>query len=255
MSVWNPELYERFERERSRPFHDLAALLRPVASPRVLDLGCGTGALTAGLHERLGARETIGVDSSETMLEKASAHATESLRFERRDLREVADLGTFDVVISNAALHWVEDHEALLARLASSLAEGGQLAVQVPANHHHASHTVAAELAAEEPYASWLGGYVRVAPVLEPRAYAELLHRLGFREQEVLQRVYAHLLPNWREVVRWVEGTTLTDYQRRMEPAEYAAFLAEYETRMGRALPHDEPLLFPFQRTFFWGRT
>ena len=68
---WDPAQYERFRDERSQPFFDLLALVRPADAMRVVDLGCGTGELTREMHRRLGATETLGVDSSEAMLSKS----------------------------------------------------------------------------------------------------------------------------------------------------------------------------------------
>src|SRR5690242_11102314 len=104
---WNPAQYERFKEERSRPFFDLLALVRPRDGMRVVDLGCGPGELTRAMHEKLRARETIGVDSSESMLGKAGALAGAGLTFERGDIATFGDRGTFDLVFSNAAIHWV----------------------------------------------------------------------------------------------------------------------------------------------------
>jgi len=78
----------------------------------VLDLGCGSGALTAQLHETLGAQRTLGVDRSQAMLEGASTHELQGLEFLEADIADVAKgsiepcpEGAFDVVFSNAALH------------------------------------------------------------------------------------------------------------------------------------------------------
>src|SRR5262245_43458962 len=99
--AWNPEQYNRFRAERSAPFFDLLALVRPIAGMRVIDLGCGTGELTRELHQRLGARETLGIDSSTAMLEKAAAHAGDGLSFARGDIGEFAPPASFDLVFSN----------------------------------------------------------------------------------------------------------------------------------------------------------
>ena len=72
---WNPEQYDRFREERSQPFYDLADLINARPGMRVLDLGCGSGRLTAWLHERLGAGETLGVDSSPAMLRDSADYA------------------------------------------------------------------------------------------------------------------------------------------------------------------------------------
>jgi trans-aconitate 2-methyltransferase len=68
---WSPGQYDRFAAEREQPFHDLLALVEPAPGGLAVDLGCGTGRLTHALHERTGADETIGVDSSARMLDKA----------------------------------------------------------------------------------------------------------------------------------------------------------------------------------------
>src|SRR6185295_5637106 len=73
--AWDPRQYERFAAERRQPFVDLAALLRPNLGMKVVDLGCGTGEATRDLHRQLGAAETVGLDSSPAMLDKAAAHA------------------------------------------------------------------------------------------------------------------------------------------------------------------------------------
>ena len=89
--VWNPAQYERFRDERSQPFFDVLSFVRPRPGMRVVDLGCGTGELTRALHRRLEARETLGIDSSESMLARSRAHAGEGLRFERRDILAFID--------------------------------------------------------------------------------------------------------------------------------------------------------------------
>src|SRR5438105_15806692 len=119
-SAWCPDQYERFAAERSWPFYDLLALVRPVQGPRVVDLGCGTGGLTQQLHIRLQASETLGIDHSPAMLEQAAPLAGEGLRFEEGDVASFAGAG-YDVVFSNAALQWLGDHRAVLRRWAAAL--------------------------------------------------------------------------------------------------------------------------------------
>src|SRR5262249_32124655 len=244
--VWNPDQYERFRSERQQPFFDLLALVRPAPGLRVIDLGCGTGELTRELHHRLGARETVGVDSSAAMLERAADHEAEGLRFERGDIADFAAVDAFDLVFSNAALHWLPDHPALIGRLSRALRRDGQLAVQIPANHDHPSHTTAVEAATEqgiEPHAS---------QVLAPEAYAAILGRAGYAEQHVRLQVYTHRLESRAEVVEWVKGTLLTDYARRLEKEAYADFLARYRARLLPKLEDVQPYLFTFKRILFW---
>jgi len=253
---WKPDLYGRFADERSRPFHDLLALVRPRPGMRVVDLGCGTGALTAEAHRQLAARETLGIDASPAMLAKAAPLAGGGLAFRIGDAGELGPetAGAWDLVLSNAALHWVPDHAALLPRLAGSLAPGGQLAVQVPANHDHPAHLAAHAVAREAPFAAALGGHVRETPVLAPEEYALLLRRAGLAEQDVHLRVYVHELASRAEVVEWLRGSLLTDYERRLPSDVFAAYLEAYRARLAAVLPDERPYPFTYKRIFLWGR-
>jgi trans-aconitate 2-methyltransferase len=257
--AWNPEQYERFRKERSQPFFDLLGLLRPVQGARVVDLGCGTGELTRELHTRLGAVRTLGVDSSEAMLARAAPHALPpALSFERADIATLASAwsrepkGRFDIVFSNAALHWLPSHEHLLSQITCAIAPKGQLAVQVPSNHDHPTHTIAASLAAEPQFRGPLAGHSGKTAVLSPEQYALLLNGLGYAEQHVQLVVYAHLLPSREEVLEWVKGTMLTDYEARLPPELFQEFLARYKKLLFKVLRDDRPFFYPFKRVLFW---
>jgi trans-aconitate 2-methyltransferase len=242
---WNPDQYERFRAERAQPFHDLVALIEPQPRMRIVDLGCGTGELTRQLHERLAAEETLGIDSSESMLAKAPA--ADALRFERAEIESLDSDRTFDLVFSNAALHWVPNHETLFARLTSLLSERGQLAVQMPANDDHASHRVAGEVAERSFEIA-----PRVHDVLPVARYAELLHALGYKRQHVRLQIYGHLLDDTRGVVEWVKGTLLTDYQRRLGD-RYAEFVEQYTARLLEVIGEKSPYFYTYKRVLLWG--
>jgi trans-aconitate 2-methyltransferase len=255
--AWDPAQYDRFRDERTRPFFDLLDLVRPKEAMRVVDLGCGTGELTRTLHERLGARDTLGVDSSPAMLERSRSFEGGGLRFERReigDLLAATEPGRWDLVFSNAALHWLPDHESLLARLTAALAPGGQLAVQVPANHDHPSQIVAGEVAAEPPFREALQGFVRRSPVFPPEDYAVRLEGLGYPEQHVRLVVYGHRLASREDVVEWVKGTLLTDYQKRMPEELFPRFLERYRERLRPRLSDAQPFFLTYKRLLFWAQ-
>ena len=251
--MWSPAQYDKFKNERSQPFFDLLDLVRSRKPARVIDLGCGTGELTKVLHERTEAEQTLGIDSSAEMLAKAPK-GVPGLSFEVRSITDVSPTDRFDLIFSNAALQWLPAHEALFTKLASLLAPGGELAVQMPSNYGHPSHAVAAEVARLPRFATILNGYVRPVDVLAPATYSALLHRLGFTEQTVRLQVYGHVLESREGVVEWVKGTLLTDYSSKMQPHEYDEFLAEYKERLWARLPDDRPYFYPFERVLLRAR-
>jgi len=228
-------------------------LVCPRPGLRVIDLGCGTGELTRDLHRTLAAVETLGLDSSPAMLAASASFAGDGVRFALGDLATLPAEPQWDLVFSNAALHWVPDHEALFRRLVAALAPGGQLAVQMPANFEHASHRVAAEVAGEAPFRDALGGWTHGVAVLTPSQYAVLFDRLGFREQHVRLQIYAHRLTARDEVVEWTRGTLLTAYERRLPPELFARFVDRYRARLLPGLDDARPYLFPFPRLLLWG--
>lgn len=250
---WSPAQYERFRAEREQPFWDLLRLLTVPEGGRAVDLGCGTGALTRELHLALRARETVGVDSSESMLARAREVNEPGLRFVRGDITEWKPEQPYDVVFSNAALQWLDHHEQLFARLRSFVAPGGALAVQVPANYDHAAHMVAAEVALEEPFVSAMAGYTHRSTVLTPEAYAEMLYALGLRDLHVRLQVYAHELESTSDVVEWVRGTLLTDYKPRMPEDMFADYVTRYRVRLLDTVGDQRPYLFAFKRILMRG--
>lgn len=242
---WRPDQYERFKEERKQPFLDLVALVEKRPRMRIVDLGCGTGELTRELHQHLAAEESIGIDNSETMLLKSSAFGSAMLRFERGDIEAFVADRPFDLIFSNAALHWVPDHHALLKRLASFLAPHGQIAIQMPANDDHPSHATAAEIARE------LGVEPRHDPLLAIDEYARLLNAIGFKRQHVRMQVYGHELESTSSVIEWVRGTLLTDYERRLGD-RYPDFLQQYSAKLLARLGEKRPYFYTYKRVLMW---
>jgi len=253
---WNPDQYERFFAERRQPFDDLLALCIPVPGGRVVDLGCGTGNLTAELHARMQAAETVGVDSSESMLARARANHADvpGLTFAEGDIETWRGEG-LDLVFANASLQWADDHLNLLARMRTALAEGGQLAFQVPSNFRHPSHLLARQVANEAPFIDALDDDIpedRGRFVLSPEIYADLLYELGARKQIVRMEVYGHELSSTSDVIEWVMGTLLTPYRSRLSPELFTAFVERYRERLLEELGEREPYFYGFRRILCW---
>jgi len=254
IDVWDPEQYDLFRKERGQAFSDLVSLVQPEVGMRVVDLGCGTGERTLELHTRLAARETVGVDSSDAMLGKRRTVEGPGISFVRSDLAAFDPKEPFDLVFSNAALHWLPDHRKLLPHIARLATPHGQIAVQVPANDDQPSHTVAARVASEEPFRTALGGFVMRPSVLRPERYASLLWESGFRDLHVRLQVYTHELGGPEDVVDWVKGSLLTSYKQRLEPRLYEDFLARYAELLLHEVQGGSPFLFTFKRILMWGR-
>jgi trans-aconitate 2-methyltransferase len=244
--MWSTGQYEKFKSERQQPFFDLLALVEKRPRMRVADLGCGTGELTRELHTALGVSETVGIDDSDAMLAKARTFAGDGVTFEKKRIQSFEPGVPFDLLFSNAVFHWVPDHIELFARLTAYLSADGQLAVQMPANDSHASHQVAAEVGHE------FGVEPRPDFVLPIERYAALLHRLGYRQQQVRMQVYGHVLPSTGDVVEWVRVALLTHYQSLLSPERFEQYLAAYREQLRAVLGDQQPYFYTYKRVLIW---
>lgn len=94
-------------------------------SERVLDLGCGDGSLTAQLADLLPQGEVVGIDASQGMIDVANEKKRTNLSFLPKDINHLDFVEEFDLIYSNAALHWIKDHNRLLRNVRCALRDGG----------------------------------------------------------------------------------------------------------------------------------
>lgn len=247
---WDPDRYLAFSAPRREPAVDLLRRV-PLEAPRLIyDLGCGPGSVTALLCERWPAARVIGIDNSPDMLAQAPA------RCPRAEWRE-GDIAAWrpdappDLIYSNAALQWLDDHRRLFPRLIAALAPGGVLAVQMPYNSDSPSQRLIAETVESGPWAARLRRRLRPWPMLSPPAYYDLLRASG-AEPVIWQTEYLHVLDGDQPVLAWTKGTALRPVLEALDPEERAAFEADYARRLAAAYPPraDGRTLFPFNRLF-----
>jgi trans-aconitate 2-methyltransferase len=255
--AWNPQQYLQFEGERLRPALDLLARVPLHAPGIVVDLGCGAGNVTRVLAQRWPDAKVIGVDNSDAMLAKARVACTDLPRVEfiRADLATWQPAAPVDVIYSNAAMQWIDDHAALFPRVAAMVRAGGTLAVQMPDNHHAPSHRASVELARSVAWSAKLAGVVRSTPVAAATSYFEWLSPRA-RSVDIWSTEYLQVLPvrsdGEHPVVAWTRGTWLVPFLSALDDNDQKSFLEAYATQMAIAYPPsaDGRTLFPFRRLF-----
>lgn len=242
---WNPDVYDRFKDDRYAPFEDVLDLIAVRPGLRVLDLGCGTGELTARLADHLPQSRVLGIDSSASMIARAWARVQPGLRFERTRIEDMT--GQWDVVFSHAALQWLPDHARVLPHILGLVAPGGQFAAVIASDHTVAARALLRDTAREAPFDAALGGYVRQVDILPLERYAELLLAHGARDITVFEKLYPVALRDVDELIAWYRGTALVPYLDRLPDDLHAAFLDRYRAKLRARWP-DGPVLYPGAR-------
>lgn len=247
---WNPQQYERFAAPRLRPAVDLLARIPPGPRRHIVDLGCGGGQVTRLLRERWPEAEITGIDSSAAMLERVRGEI--DARFVQADLNRWSPPPEVDLLVSNAALHWLDDHSSLLARWLDVLRPGCAVAIQMPRNHDAPSHRAMAEAA--EPWAARLGGVRTIRPVGSPADYARLLAP-RVAHVDVWETTYIHVLTGADPVVEWTKGSGLRPYLGALGDGA-DGFVEAYRRLLRQAYPPepDGTTLYPFKRVFVVGQ-
>lgn len=247
---WHAKQYVLFENERTRPVRDLLAAV-PATDARVaVDLGCGPGNSTETLAARLPGAQISGLDSSPDMIDAARQRLPQ-YRFEVADITTWDAPGPYDVILANAVLQWVPDHERLLPSLVAKLAPGGSLAVQMPDNLDEPAHRLLREIAANGPWAHKLKGAERTLRHGADWYYA-LLAPLCARV-DVWRTVYHHPLAGGADaVLEWFKGSALRPFLAELDDGEQSAFLQRYRDAIALAYPAlaDGTVLLPFPRLF-----
>jgi trans-aconitate 2-methyltransferase len=253
MSSWNATQYLRFADERTRPCRDLAARIGVVGPRRIIDLGCGPGNSTAVLGRLWPDAELTGLDSSPEML-AAAGRDYPAMRWLQGEIAAWAgqEGPAFDIVFSNAALQWVDDHGAVFPAMLRRVAAGGVLAVQVPAESNSPSQRGIRDLAASpewrDRFTHSVADWHSEAPEFYYDAMAPHAARL-----DIWQTEYLHVLDGPEGIVEWYRATGLRPFLGALpSDADRSAFLADYLERIKKShTPRiDGRVLFPFLRTF-----
>jgi trans-aconitate 2-methyltransferase len=212
--VWNPADYAANSAAQLAWARELIAKLKLRGDERVLDVGCGDGKVTAELARAVPKGTVTGVDTSPEMIRFACA-AFPRLDFRRMDARRLRFARPFDVVFSNATLHWVDDHQAFLRGAAACLRSGGRLMVSCGGKGN--AQDVFSALRPEMRLKRWREFFCTMpAPYFfyAPEDYEKWLPRYGFKSLGV-QLTPKDALHEGREgFAAWFRTTWLPYTQR-----------------------------------------
>jgi len=251
---WNPDIYNQFKNIRYQPFFDLMNLISSENLKKGIDVGCGTGEQTHILSEKFEHAEFLGIDSSAEMLAEAVQFQNERLRFLKIPVEDLIRTDEkYDLIFSNAALQWSDDHQVLFPKLLSLLSEKGQFAVQMPVQSENILNKILFQLASEEPFRTQLGSWNRVSPVLSIDEYAQILFDAGLKDLNISVKVYPIIADDYEKLYQFISGSALIPYVEKLDEVDKEKFITEYKKRISEQF-NNFPAIYAFKRLLLYGR-
>ncbi|MED5572698.1 MAG: methyltransferase domain-containing protein, partial [Pseudomonadota bacterium] len=225
--TWDPAQYLTFGGHRIRPAIDLLSAVPMEAPKTILDLGCGTGNITEFMQARWPEAKIVGLDNSADMLAKAQ-DAHPDITWIEAEIGNWSPEAPFDLVYSNAVLHWVPDHGALFPDILKWVTPNGYVAIQMPRNFQARSHTTVYETIRNGDWRTRLEPMIRDEPTSPPTFYYDLLKPLA-QSLDLWETEYQQILEGENPVPEYVKGTWLKPFLDALEEPEKSAFEADYK--------------------------
>lgn len=223
MKDWNSTQYTKFEKERTKPSIDLINRINNFPKS-ILDIGCGPGNSTNQLYEHFPKAEILGIDSSDNMLDRAKSSYAH-LEFQKCVVPDEIDkLENFDLIFSNACLHWIPDHKSLFPKLIKKLNSGGMLAVQMPLVQNAMFYKVLNRLISTDKWKKLRD--IHIFHNLSPDETYDVLSEIS-TDVTMWDTTYYHIVPSYSSVIDWYKGSGLRPYLDVLDQEEEAEFLHE----------------------------
>ena len=182
---------------------------------RILDLGCGDGALTAQLAALVPQGSVLGIDASRGMIEAAHAHASGNLSFEVHDINDLDFENKFDIVFSNAALHWIKDHQTLLNNALRALHKGGVLRFNFAGDGNCANFFGVVKEALQLPqFARYFSGFEWPWYMPSIEEYEQLVQRIPFAQARVWGENADRYFANQETMIGWIDQPSLVPFMQ-----------------------------------------
>jgi len=231
MYQWDAVDYHKSSAEQQQWGIELLNKLDLRGTERVLDLGCGDGKIPAEIARRVPNGSVVGIDKSEDMIRFATKHFSQhtffNLVFEVKDARDMDFNREFDVVFSNAALHWVPDHLPVLKRITKSLKHEGKVIAQMGGKGNaSAILKVLDTMIDSEKWACYFKGFSVPYTFYEDQGYKVLLESAGLtvKRIELIAKQMVH--DGCDGLAAWIR-TTWLPYTRRVPENLQSDFIHE----------------------------
>ncbi|NPV51324.1 MAG: methyltransferase domain-containing protein [Candidatus Methanofastidiosum sp.] len=199
----------------------------------VLDLGCGDGALTKQIACLVPKGKVLGIDSSEGMISTAKDLEGGNLSFQKMDINLISFRGRFDLIFSNATLHWIKDHKKLLENCYNALKPGGSIRFNFAGQGNCSNfYKVIQDIISNERYKGYFESFEWPWYMPSIEEYKILLCETNFKEIEIWEENSDRYFENQDEMIRWIDQPSIVPFLRLVDTDDKDRFRKEVIEKM-----------------------
>ena len=222
---FNGDKYKKASKHQREWGNSLIAELKLKGNESILDLGCGDGSLTKELSELVPNGRVIGIDSSIGMIETAKKQTAANLTFELMDINKLKYENEFDIIFSNAALHWIKDHRMLLKNCCSALKSGGMILWDFAGDGNCSNFfAVIRQFIQSGEYSAYFSGFEWPWYMPTIAEYKELINKSGFKVYRIKEVNRDRYFANAEEMIKWIDQPSIVPFIAKIPDKLKAGF-------------------------------
>lgn len=216
----------------------------------ILDLGCGDGVLTEQLSKLVPQGNVLGIDASESMIQSAKKLENENLSFICMNINQIDFANRFDIIYSNAALHWIKDHENLLKNCIEALKPNGYIAWNFAADGTCINfNTTLLTLISSPEYRMYFDDFEWPWYMPKIDNYLKLISLSNFCKYDSKEENKDRYFENSDELIKWIDQPSLVPFICRIPDEKKDIFRNEViETMLIKTLLPDKRCFETFRR-------
>lgn len=242
--------YEKAAKHQKEWGNSLISELSLAGNEAVLDLGCGDGGLTEQLAELVPDGKILGIDASVGMIETAQNRVKSNLSFMQMDINKIDFDNEFDVIFSNAALHWVIDHKKLLNNTLKALKDNGIILWDFAGDGNCSNfYAVIREIMQKEEYRQYFTDFEWPWYMPEKNEYEKLIADIGFTSYSITEVNKDRYFSNADEMIKWIDQPSIVPFIKNIPDELKEAFRKEViDLMLERTLQEDGTCFETFRR-------
>nr|BAF45189.1 Trans-aconitate 2-methyltransferase [uncultured bacterium] len=213
--------YKKVSRHQKEWGNKIISELSLKGTEKILDLGCGDGVLTANLAQLVPNGKVVGVDASEGMIKEAKKIQLENLTFIKADIDNLQLNEKYDIVFSNATLHWVKDHKKLISTLLSLINNGGIVRLNFASDGNCSNFFAVVKNEIEsKKYSEYFKAFVWPWYMPKINEYKELLNSFKIQSLEVWEENSDRYFPDKDTIINWVDQPSIAPFLKYINDKE-----------------------------------